>query len=92
MTLKLYNYGEDFERMGYLQGIFVADDADVLKVMHKEVYLGEVLGKHSSIEASVNEETLTVLTDDQDFIKKFQEFRCHSGTNPVATWLDENQG
>ena len=91
MTLKLYSYGEDFGRMGYVSGTFVADDLDVQKVMGKDVYLGEVLGKHSNISATIDDETLTVLTDDQDFIKKFAEFQCDSGHNPVATWLCENQ-
>jgi hypothetical protein len=89
MTLKLYRYHEDFGRMGYLSGTFVADDADVEKALGQSVYLGEVLGKHSDISATIVDETLTVLTDDQDFIKKFHKFQCDSGQNPVAALLDQ---
>ena len=75
--------------MGCLSGIFVAQDTDVEKIMGTEVCLEEVLGKHSDITATIDEKSLKVLTDDRNFINKFLKFKCTSGTNPVATWLDE---
>jgi hypothetical protein len=89
MTLKLYRYHEDFGRMGYLSGTFVADDKDVAKVFDDSVYLGEVLGKHSDINAYIDDKTLTILTDDQDFIRKFLMYQCGSGHNPVAAFLEQ---
>ena len=73
--------------MGYLSGIFVAEDEDVLKVMGQEVYLDEVLGKHSNVTAEISGETIEVLTDDQGFIEKFRQWDCSSGTDPIATYL-----
>lgn len=91
MTLKLYKYFEDFGRMGYLSGVFVADDADVEEAMGEEVYLGEVLGKHSEVTATVSDETIKVLTDDAKFIQKFSQIGASSGTNPISAYFD-NKG
>ena len=45
----LYKFYWDCGRMGELEGLFIAED-DVLKnSIGKNVYFGEVLGKHSEI-------------------------------------------
>jgi hypothetical protein len=81
---KLFRYREDFGRMGDLHGVFVAEEADVDKAMGTEVYFGEVLGKHSEIVGSISSNTITVLTDDQDFIAKAEGYGVASaGFNPL---------
>lgn len=87
MAKKLYEYSEEFGRMGDLSGIFVAEEADVARAMGETAYLGEVLGKHANITASISPDTIRELTDDADFVAKFVKFGCGSGTNPVADWL-----
>ena len=87
---KLYKFYWDCGRMGHLSGIFVADDEAVKEVIGKEIYFGEVLGKHSEIFGYLDEKDLTVLTDDQVFIKKFLELDCECGRNPI-NYLPEEE-
>jgi len=70
----LVKYSEDFGRMGDAESIFVctAEDLEALK-KRKILYLGEILGKHSSITATLTDKSLTVLSEDQEFIGKLQE-------------------
>lgn len=73
---KLYKYSESFGRMGHLEGIFVATEEQVAEMMDRGACLdfGEALGKHSEVTGTVNEKTVTVVTDDQDFIAKADEY------------------
>lgn len=59
--MKLYRYHEDFGRMGCLDGVFIADDADLSWFMGADVWVDDVLGKHSEIRVSFNESTVTEL-------------------------------
>ena len=56
--------------MGDLHGVFVCDHELMENAIGKEVYFGEVLGKHSEVVGDLSESTITMLTDDQDFIAK----------------------
>ena len=76
---KLFKFYENCGRMGDLSGIFIAEQEDVDKLLGKEIWLGEVLGKHSGISVTIDADSITALTDDQDFIEKFEEFGCASG-------------
>ena len=51
---KLYSFGWDF---GYseMKGLFIAKEDDVKKLFGKEIYFGEVLGKHSEVVAEMGE-------------------------------------
>jgi hypothetical protein len=81
---KLWKFTLHCGRMGTLSGIFTATQEEVdEKLMNKRIYFGEVLGKHSEIVETLTSEHLKVLTDDQDFIEKFQKFECASGKNPL---------
>lgn len=87
---KLYSFYLDCGRMGDLSGIFVADEDDVARIEGKRVNFGEVLGKHSDVNVKFEAaETLSVLTDDQSFISKFEELKCESGYNPLKYIYDE---
>lgn len=89
--LKVYKYSQYFGRMGGLSGVFVADDTDVDKVRGKRVYLGEVLGKHSEVSATVDDKTLTAVSEDPAIIAFFGEHLDGGvGTNPVAAYLDSD--
>lgn len=82
---KLYKFNAYFERMGNLRGLFVADDQeDVAPAIGKRAYFGEALGKHSEIWIdALAKEHFKVLTDDQAFVAKFEEYGCASGFNPL---------
>ena len=85
---KLYRFYDDYGRMGTLEGIFVEEDWRVEKAYGKTVYFGEVLGKHSDVWTDLEKSNMGVLTDDQDFIKKYLEIVGESGYNPLV-YLDE---
>lgn len=87
-TKALYRFTLDCGRMGSLDGLFTATDAEVKDIIGKHVYFGEVLGKHSEIAADMEAENFERLTDNPDFVKTFEQFKCASGTNPFG-YLDE---
>ena len=89
---KIYVFYWDCGRMGSLDGLFVAEESDIEKVIGKEVYFGEVLGKHSEIYGMLEESDLTVKTDDQEFIRKFIDIfdmGTISGYNPLDYYKEE---
>ena len=83
---KLYSFYWDCGRMGGLDGIFIAEESEVKAIIGKEIYFGEVLGKHSEICGTLDEDDIVVKTDDQAFIKQLHEIMdCNtiSGFNPL---------
>ncbi len=51
-NLQLYEMKLDFGRMGQLGGLFLATEAEIDSIIGKEIYFGEVLGKHSEVYVS----------------------------------------
>lgn len=80
---KVYKFFVSYGRMGSLEGVFVATDADVKQSLGKEAYFGEVLGKHSDVYVTLTESMFKVLTDDTDFAEKFAWHHCACGFNPL---------
>ena len=85
---KLYKFYWDCGRQGHVRGIFIAEEEKIKEAIGKQVYLGEILGKHSEVFGSLEEKDLTILTDDEDFIKRFEELKCSSGYSPL-NYLNE---
>ena len=85
--LGIYTYYKDFGRQGELEGLFVADHEKLLNLDGKNIYFGEVLGKHSEVIVKFSyDEDIDVRTQDQDFIKKFQDImgdNFSTGYNPL---------
>lgn len=71
--LKLYRFHKSFGRMGDLDGLFVATPSDIAYLEGKALDFGEALGKHSEIYFPFEMDQIEVVSDDQDFIKKFNE-------------------
>lgn len=67
--LKLYSFYCDCGRSGSLDGLFVAEESEVEDAIGKDVYFGEVLGKHSEIYGTLKEKDLEVVSDDQEKIQ-----------------------
>jgi len=84
-----------FRRNGDLDGLFVCTREQLEALIGTRVYFGEVLGKHSEVIATLEEGDFTVKSEDQEFIKKFEEVlgisRCGtiSGHNPIS-YIEEN--
>jgi len=85
--LGIYTYYKDFGRRGELEGLFIADHEDLIKLEGKMIYFGEVLGKHSEVIVEFSyDENIDVRTQDQEFIKKFREImgdNYYTGYNPL---------
>lgn len=70
MTKKLLvQFYWDCGRMGDLEGLFITTEDELKSWYGREVYFGEVLGKHSEIDES----DFTIKSDDQEFIAKIEE-------------------
>jgi len=86
MTKKLLvQFFWDCGRMGDVDGIFVTTQEELDEAYGKEVYFGEILGKHSEVYGILEECDITILSEDQEFITKFVEIvGCSpSGYNPL---------
>lgn len=82
----IYQFYQDCGRMGELEGLFIAERDDVEAIIGNTLYFNEVLGKHSEIEVVIDKCVVEELTDDQDFIVKFEEIMgtgTISGINPL---------
>ena len=71
----LVNFHVNAGRMGSLDGHFITTPAKLERIKQlPETHFYEALGKHSELFISWNEEgLLTVVSDDQDFIRKAAE-------------------
>jgi len=77
----------DCGRSGEVDGLFVCKKKDLEAAYGKEIYFGEILGKHSEVSGTLDEGDITILTEDQDFIAKFTEIMGSgdiSGYNPLS--------
>ena len=86
----IYKFFWDCGRSGNLEGVFVSTTEEVSKVIGKNIYFGEVLGKHSEIYGILEETDLKIITDNPDFIELFEKFDLTSGYNPLD-YYEENQ-
>lgn len=81
---KLYRLHIDCGRMGDVTGVFVADATKMAAAIGKQVYFGEILGKHSEICGTLGADEVVELTDDQAFIAQFEVYLPRgSGYNPL---------
>jgi hypothetical protein len=80
----IYKFYQDHGCMGSLEGIFVADPEEVKRLINsqKEIYFGEVLGKHSEISGVITEGEITTVSDDPKVVKLFEDHDLSSGYCP----------
>lgn len=84
--LGIYEFHWDCGRMGDVEGLFVAYKEDVSNAIGSDVYFREILGKHSDVCGTLDEEDLILKSDNQDFIRQFTEIigtGTISGYNPL---------
>jgi hypothetical protein len=81
----LYSFYVDCGRMGSLDGLFIATQEEVDKAIGKEVYFGEVLGKHSDVQGTLEAHEITLVSSDQDKVEWLLDLlgTCVSGFNPL---------
>ena len=91
---KIYVFEWDCGRMGDLDGLFVAEESAMKALIGKELYFGEVLGKHSEIYGELKERSISIVNDDEDFIEKLVDViggESISGFNPFDYVEEENE-
>lgn len=86
MAKGLYKFHWDCGRMGEVSGAFVAEAEAVAAALGAEIYLGEVLGKHSEIYGTLDPEDITLVTEDPAALEALGEFSV--GINPLV-YLEE---
>lgn len=85
---KLYKFYKYFGRMGSIESVFVANDADVARFIGKEVYFGEILGKHSEVYFDLEESQFEVLSEDERVICVIEEYVGSVGHNPIERMFE----
>lgn len=86
MSEGLYKLSLDFGRSGYLEGIFIADKEEVGILTNPdydiEIYFGEVLGKYSDIQGTIESSDISLISEDSKVLDIVKEHRLYSGYNP----------
>lgn len=83
----IYQFSWNAGRGYRLSGLFIAESKDIQKIMGETIYFGEVCGKHSEVDLDMDESLITLKTDNQEFIAKFEEIfgeNFCSGINPLS--------
>jgi hypothetical protein len=68
---------------GDIESVFAAEPEIIKAVIGSEADFGESLGKHSHIVGILSEDDFEVISEDQDFIAKFEEIVGSTGLNPL---------
>lgn len=91
MTRFLYDFHWDCGRQGDVEGRLLATPEDIESIVGKEIYFGEILGKHSEIHGTIELTDFKLVTDNVDFLKMAEELKINleSGHNQL---FHKNQG
>ena len=91
--LKLYRFCWPQRRGGDVEGLFVEDSDVVENAIGSDVYFGEICGKHSDVYGTLDEEDLTVVSEDQEKIEWLVDIlgRSISGYNPFDYIEDQDE-
>lgn len=89
MDRKLYHFSDYYDRSGDVEGIFTATDEHVERASGHEIYMGEIMGKHSEVITTLDDETLKAIPASTEFIEEFDRLFPHGfGHNPVAVHIE----
>lgn len=71
--------------MGDVEGLFIATEDEVKNAIGKEIYFGEILGKHSKIYGTFDEKDVQKLDLDSETVEKVTKLlgKKWSGYNPL---------
>lgn len=86
----LYKFYWDCGRMGHLDGLFIATKEDIFRLIGSYIYFGEILGKHSEIDGTVEADDIILLTNSEEVIKVFEDNNISVGYNPL-NYLDDSE-
>jgi hypothetical protein len=83
MKKGVYKFHWDYGRMGEVDGVFVASQESIAKAIGKQVYFGEILGKHSEVYGELDDGDYELLTDNPEVVALVLEHKLESGYNPL---------
>lgn len=91
MEKYLWKFYWDCGRMGGIDGLFVATEKEVEDAIGREVYFGEILGKHSDIYGTLDSEDVEKIDLDSETVEKVSKILGNSwgGYNPLY-YIDED--
>lgn len=86
MSKYLWSFEWDCGRQGSVEGLFVATEETIKENMGKQVYFGEILGKHSEVYGTLEEGDVTKVDLDSETVEKVQKVlgSTWSGYNPLS--------
>lgn len=91
MTKGIYAFHWDCGRNGDVEGVFIATAEDVENIIGKDIYFGEILGKHSEVYGRIKEGDIVLKTDDAAFVALWEEKKFGStGYNPFDYLQDKD--
>lgn len=89
MSKKLYAF-EWLEWHGVVQGLFIEEESIVNDAIGKEVYFGEILGKHSEVFGILEECDLEILVSDEKEVECLEKYDfIPFGYNPLDYFREE---
>lgn len=86
----IYRFYWDCGRMGFVDGLFCASKSEIADLMGTEIYLGEVLGKHSEVFGTIEPKDITLISDDVTLVAMFKQHKMSNGYNPLHYINDED--
>lgn len=81
----LWKFFWDCGRQGEVEGVFKATKEEVANAIGKEVYFGEILGRHSEVYGTLEEGECEIISDNPLYVLNAIE----SGYNPLDYIEDE---
>jgi hypothetical protein len=91
--MNLYLFEESYGCCGEIYSAFLANEEEVNSIYGLELYLGEILGKHSEVTVTLNEEQFTKLDlkseTIEDLSKALEGKRTLTGVDIIGRALDE---
>lgn len=90
MNKYLWRFYWDCRRNGEVEGLFVATENEIQNAIGKNVYFGEILGKHSEVYGILEEDDLEKINLDSVSTERVAKFLgdTWSGYNPLE-YIDE---
>ena len=92
MSKILVKFYWDYGRVGSVNGLFVSTKEKIENLYGKEIYFGEILGKHSEVYGDISENDFTIISEDQDkidWLEEIMESKTISGYNPLDYYEED---
>lgn len=74
---------------GFIEGLFVANREDIEKSIGKEIYFGEILGKHSEVSGVLESGDIEFISDDPIIVDLVLTHDLTFGYNPLHYIVEE---